>query len=318
MRILCLGAGAIGGYFGGRLVEAGADVTFLVRDMRRKKLAADGLHIESVFGNATLAVKAITAAQIDQPFDLILLTCKAYDLASAIETIAPAVGPETAVLPLLNGVAHIDVLNARFGKAQVLGGIAKIAATLTPEGTIKHLNDWRYITFGEQSGILSPRVLALKAAFDKTSVVASAVPNVMQVMWEKVVHLSTVAGMTCTMRASVGEIARTKYGSDLMIDFLERNAEIAKREGFGPSEAFLGEYRALFRNKELQYTASMLRDIERGGPVEADHILGFMVDKAAAHQVDGMMHRIIYTHLQSYQERRAARVANAETLKAAS
>jgi 2-dehydropantoate 2-reductase len=214
------------------------------------------------------------------------------------------VGSNTGVLPLLNGVAHIDLLNRKFGFDHVLGGVAKIAVTLTPDGTVKHLNDWRYITFGEQDGSLSLRVQALKAAFDRTSVIASAVSNIMQIMWEKIVHLSTVAGMTCAMRASVGDIARTQMGSDLMVEFLERNAEIAKREGFPPSSGFLDEYRQLFRNKSSTYTASMLRDIERNGPIEADHILGFMLAKALAHKVDPELHRFVYVCLQSYEQRR--------------
>jgi 2-dehydropantoate 2-reductase len=212
---------------------------------------------------------------------------------------------------LLNGVAHIEILNAKFGKERVLGGVAKIAATLTPDGLIKHLNDWRYVTFGEQSGEMSPRVTQLKEAFDKTSVIGSAVPNIMQAMWEKVVHLSTVAGMTCTMRASVGDIARTRDGSELMIELLERNAEIAGREGHRPSDAFLAEYRQLFNDQTSTYTASMLRDIERNGPVEADHILGFMLDKAKQHGVDPSLHRFIYVHLQAYEQRRAVALAKA-------
>lgn len=307
MRILCLGAGAIGGYFGGRLVAAGAaDVTFLVREKRQMQLRADGLRIESTYGDAKVNVTALTRAEIDGAYDLILLTCKAYDLPSAIETIEGLVGRNTAVLPLLNGVAHIDILNAKFGRERVLGGVAKIAAMLTPDGVIKHLNDWRYITFGEQDGALSERVLALKAAFDKTSVVAAAVPNILHVMWEKVVHLSTAAGMTCAMRASVGEIARTRLGAALMLDFLERNAEIARREGFPPSDAFMQEYRQLFQNRSSTYTASMLRDILRSGPIEADHVLGFMLDKAIAHKVDAELHRFVYVNLQSYEEHRAA------------
>jgi len=308
MRILCLGAGAIGGYFGGRLAEAGADVTFLVRERRQSELLSDGLRIQSVFGDARVAVKAVTHGEVRGPFDLIILTCKAYDLPSAIQTIESFVEPGTGILPLLNGVAHIDILNQKFGKERVLGGVAKIAATLTPEGVIKHLNDWRFITFGEQNGALSPRVQSLKAAFDKTSVVAAAVPNIMQIIWEKVVHLSTVAGMTCLMRASVGEIARTRLGSELLIDFLERNAVIAKHEGFPPSDQFLEEYRQLFRDRNSSYTASMLRDIEKNGPIEADHILGFMLDKAIAHDVDAELHRVIYTNLQSYEQRRAGGV----------
>jgi 2-dehydropantoate 2-reductase len=306
MRILSLGAGAIGGYFGGRLVEAGSDVTFLVREKRQKHLAERGLRIESVYGNSEQRVNAVVQSQITGPFDVILLTCKAYDLPSAIAAIEPAVGNDTAILPLLNGVAHIQLLNEKFGRRKVLGGVAKIAATLTPEGTIKHLNDWRYITFGEQDGSLSPRVQALAAAFDKQTVVAAAVPNIMQVMWEKVVHLSTIAGMTCLMRASVGEIARTNEGAALMLEFLERNAEIARRAGFGPSENFMTEYRRLFSDKNSPYTASMLRDIERKGPIEADHIIGFMLEKARIHEVEPTLHRVVYVNLQAYEERRAA------------
>ncbi|MBX9587675.1 MAG: ketopantoate reductase family protein [Hyphomonadaceae bacterium] len=306
MRILSLGAGAIGGYFGGRLVEGGADVTFLVRGARKQQLQSQGLRIESRFGNFSGPVQVTTREEIKAPFDVILLTCKAYDLPSALDSIDPAVGSESAVLPLLNGIAHMDVLNQRFGAKRILGGLAKIAATTDANGTIKHLNDWRYITFGEQDGSISARVLALKGAFDKTSVIAAAVPDIMQKMWEKMVHLATVAGMTCVMRASVGEVARTKEGSALLIEFLERNVEIAKREGHGPSQQFLDEYRDLFRNRESPYTASMLRDLEKGAPVEADHIIGFVLDKARRHGIDDSMHRFIFTHLQAYEQRRAA------------
>lgn len=306
MRILSLGAGAIGGYFGGRLVESGADVTFLVRPARKQLLQSQGLRIESPFGNFAGPVQAITRDEIKNPFDVVLLTCKAYDLPSALDSIEPAIGSQSVVLPLLNGIAHIDVLNGRFGSARVLGGLAKIAATTTADGTIKHLNDWRYITFGEQNGSMTPRVLALKRSFDKTSVIAAAVPDIMQKMWEKVVHLATVAGMTCVMRASVGEIARTDEGSGLLIEFLERNAQIAKMEGYKPSEEFLDEYRTLFQNSESTYTASMLRDLEKGAPIEADQIIGFVLKKARLHKIDDAMHRFIYTHLQSYEQRRAA------------
>lgn len=311
MRMLCLGAGAIGGYFGGRLAESGADVEFLVREARKARIASDGLRIESKYGNCHLKVRAVTANEAKGPYDIVLLTCKAYDLPGAILAIEPFVGPDTAVLPLLNGVAHMEVLNEKFGRSRVLGGVAKISSTLSPEGVIKHLNDWRYITMGEQNGEMSARVLELKAAFDKTSVIATAVPNIMQMMWEKVVHLSTVAGMTCAMRASVGDIARTDDGTVMMIELLERNAKIAGCEGYPPSETFLAEYRQLFHDTSSPYMASMLRDIERGGPIEADHILGFMLRKARQHGVDPLFHQFIFTHLQAYEQRRAAQQAKA-------
>jgi 2-dehydropantoate 2-reductase len=306
LRILTLGAGAIGGYYSGRLLQAGADVTFLVREKRRSQLEASGLVIESPDGNFTANVKTVTSGDVRPEYDLILLTCKAYDLDAAIAAIAPAMGPRTALLPLLNGVAHMARLNAQFGAERVLGGLAKIVVSLTPEGTIRHMNDWRYITFGEQDGAMSERVLDLKAAFDRTPVVARAVPDIMQHMWEKLVHLSTVAGMACLMRASVGEIARTTEGSRLMIEFLESNARIAAAAGYPPSDSFLADYRKLFADTTSPYVPSMLRDLERKGPIEADHILRFMLEHARKHALDDTLHRIVITHTEAYEQRRAA------------
>jgi len=307
MKILCLGAGAIGGYFGGRLVEAkAADVTFLVREGRRKQLAADGLRVESTYGNFALPVATVGEGEIKAPADYVLLTCKAYDLDSAIASIRPAVGPNTAVIPLLNGLSHMDTLNAAFGRERVLGGIAKIGITLQPDGLIRHLNDWRFLTYGEQDGVISPRAAALKAAFDKTSVVADAVPDITHQMWEKLVHLASIAAMTTLMRSNVGEIARAPGGIALMQDMFARNAAIATKAGYPPSAGFMDTFNKLFADTTGTYTASMLRDIERKGPVEADHIIGFMLARAEEFGVDPSLHRIAYIHLKAYEQRRAA------------
>jgi 2-dehydropantoate 2-reductase len=155
-KILVLGAGGIGGYFGGRLVESGADVTFLVRDERRKLLDERGLRIESPFGDARLIVTTAAVTNIEPIYDAIILTCKAYDLDAAVAAITPALARTGYVLPLLNGIAHMDVLNRQFGADRVLGGTAKIQSTLMPDGTVRQLNDWRTITFGEQSGEMRP------------------------------------------------------------------------------------------------------------------------------------------------------------------
>ena len=307
MHVLCLGAGGIGGYFGGRLVESkAADVTFLVRPGRKAQLDKDGLRVESVKGDFTVQVDARLAEDVRGPADYVLLTCKSYDLDSAIETIRPAVGPGTAIVPVLNGMSHIDRLNEVFGKERVLGGIASIGITLLPDGLVKHLNDWHTITFGEQDGSMTPRVLALKAAFDRTKMEAAAVPDVIQKMWEKVVMLSTLAGMTTLMRANVGEIVRTADGAGLMRMLLERNAEIAAAEGYPIPEAFMERSQRILIDPASTITASMLRDVERQGPVEADHIVGFMLEKARAHGIDDMLHRISYTDLKAYELRRAA------------
>jgi len=303
MKILVLGAGAIGGYFGGRLAQNGADVAFLVRPARQQQLAQTGLQIRSQYGDFSGQVKTIVAEQIRQPWDIILLACKAYDLDAAIETIAPGVGSQTAVLPLLNGIAHMERLNEAFGRQQVMGGLAKIVVALNKQGTVQHLNDWNTITFGEQDGSLSERAQRLHGLFPTDSVNALAVSDIQQRMWEKAVHLSTVAGIASLMRGSVGEIAAAPGGTALLTEFLHKNAEISTKEGFPISEEFLDEYRNLFKNEESTYVPSLLRDIERGGRNEGEHILGYMLKTAQKHGLDTALHRLVYMHIRVYDRR---------------
>jgi 2-dehydropantoate 2-reductase len=306
-KILVLGAGGTGGYFGGRLAESGADVTFLVREARRKILSEQGLQIESPFGNAQLAVKTVVESDLAPIYDAVILTCKAYDLDTAVAAIAPGVAPTGYVLPFLNGIAHIDVLNQRFGRHRVLGGTAKIQATLTPNGAIRQFNDWRTLTFGEQSGEMTERVRMLAALFAAAKgVEAFAVTDIVQRMWEKLVHLSTAATMTCLMRANVGEIVRTPNGRELFLEQLKSGAAIAAANGHAPSESFMRLWEETFSQRDSEYATSMLRDVERGGPTEVEHILGFMLSKASE---AGIAHRTLllaYTHIKSFEQRRAA------------
>ena len=305
LKVLILGAGGVGGFLGARLAQAGAEVTFLVRENRKRQLAA-GLRLESPFGNASVQVQAKLQSEIGPGYDLVLLTCKAYDLASAIESIRPAMAGRTAVLPLLNGFAHVDELNAVFGKQNVVPGTARIQVTVTPEGVVRQLNDWQTFTFGEQDGAASERVLALKALLDKASVEAKVSPNIVRELWWKLVHLSTVAGMTCLMRANLGEIVRTAEGSRQLTSFLELNASIAEHAGHRPDEKFMDTYRTLFRTRDSKYEASMLRDLEKGGRIEADHILGFMLEKCRQAGLPDTLHLAAYTHVKAYEQRRDA------------
>jgi 2-dehydropantoate 2-reductase len=306
-RILVLGAGGIGGYFGGRLVEGGADVTFLVREGRRKLLSEQGLQIESPFGNAQLAVKTVVAPDVAPIYDAVILTCKAYDLDAAIVAIAPAVAPTGYVLPFLNGIAHIDVLNQTFGQHRVLGGTAKIQSTVMPNGAIRQFNDWRTLTFGEQSGEMTERVRTLEASFATAKgVEAFAVTDVVQRMWEKLVHLSTAATMTCLMRANVGEIVRTAHGQELFLDQLQCGAAIAAANGHAPGDDFMKSWEATFSQRDSQYSTSMLRDIERGGATEVEHILGFMLNKAREANIAHRTLLLAYTHIKAFDQRRAA------------
>jgi 2-dehydropantoate 2-reductase len=308
MRVLVLGAGALGGYFGGRLVESGtAEVTFLLRPARRAAIDRAGLRIDSPFGAWHGRVETLAADQAAPGWDVILLSCKAYDLDDAIAAIRPAVDARTAILPVLNGLAHVDRLVAAFGADRVLGGLAKIQATLGADGTVRQLNDWRWITFGEIDGSMSERVYAIEAAFAPTKgVVAAAVPDIMARMWEKLVHLGSSAIGTVLMRANVGEIARSPGGAEFLRRLLDRNATIAAARGFPMREAFMEEFRAVFADTKAAYATSMLRDLEAGGRIEADHILGFLLEAAREAGVPHEAHEAAFLHAKAYEQRRAA------------
>ncbi|CAM5196979.1 2-dehydropantoate 2-reductase OS=Castellaniella defragrans OX=75697 GN=HNR28_000988 PE=3 SV=1 [Castellaniella defragrans] len=215
-------------------------------------------------------------------------------------------GAKTAVLPLLNGVRHLERLNDAFGKAHVLGGLAKIVSMVDAEGVVHHLNDWCYITFGEQDGRMSERVTRLQALFPAESVKGTAVPDIQQKMWEKFVPLATVAGIASLMRASVGEIASVPGGTEMLVRFLETNAAIAQAEGYPIPESFLQEYRELFHDKQLESVPSLLRDIERHNRCEGDHILGHMLSLVKKHGMEASLYEIIHMNLQAYEVRRQA------------
>ena len=306
MKLMILGAGAIGGYIGGRLIEAGHDVTFLLREATRERLTREGLRLESTYGDFAGPAQTITRDDLTPDYDLIMLTCKAYDLDDALDAIVPGVGPDTIVLPILNGLGHMQVLNERLGAAHVLAGTVKISVARMEDGTIRHMNDWRWLNFGEQVGGISDRVAAIRDSLDgATGLEPVALENAMQEMWEKMVHLATAAGMTSLMRANVGQIVRSDEGANLFRHFLETTAEVAKLSGYTPSNAFMENYRALFSDPNSKYVTSMLRDIEAGNRSEGEHILGVLLQTARGFGIDDPLLAAAYAGVRAYEARRA-------------
>jgi 2-dehydropantoate 2-reductase len=305
-RFLVLGAGAVGGYFGGRLAEAKADVTFLVRPARAAALGERGLVIESPIGDLRLPIRLATADSLSGVFDTVLLTAKAYDLEQAIATIRPAVGPGTAILPVLNGLGHIDQLDGAFGPERVLGGVAYIAATLTAEGTIRHLNRVHGIAFGERSGAVSRRVEAVARAFAPTPVNAAISDNILLDMWEKFVMISSLAGMNCLMRGSVGDILAADEGESLMLELLAECEAVATVSGFPPRAEHREQCRAMLTERGSNFSASMRHDLEAGMRTEGDQVIGDMLRRARANGIDAPLLRTTVCHLQVH-ERRLAR-----------
>lgn len=306
MKLLVLGAGGIGGYFGGRLAQAGADVTFLVRPRRREQLARDGLVVESPLGDFRMPVKTVRAEELAPGYDLVLFTCKAYDLGSAMDAIAPAMDGRCAIVPQLNGMAHLDALDRRFGREQVLGGLAQINVTLRPDGVVAHMDRLARIVFGERDRKASQRSQALADAFAKTQVDWKLSPDIEHEMWEKVVFLAALAAATCLFRGNVREIMSAPGGPEAMAAVLDGNVRIATAEGHAPRQAAIDAARARLMDRDGTWSASMLRDLEAGGPVESDHIVGWMLARARAHGVDDTILSLAFTHLKAYEARRAA------------
>ena len=307
MKLLVLGAGGIGGYFGGRLAEAkSAEVTFLVRPKRREQIGRDGLVIESPHGNARFPVKTVVAEELAPGYDAVLFTCKAYDLASAMDAIAPAMDGKTAVIPQLNGMAHLEALDQRFGKANVMGGVAQINVTLRKDGTIAHMDSLSRIVFGERDGKETARARALADAFAKTNVRWNLSPDIEQEMWEKVVFLSALAAATCLFRANVGEIMAAPGGREAMERLIDANIQVATREGHAPRPQSIEFAKTRLMDQKGNWSASMMRDMEAGNPVEADHIVGWMLERARRHGIDDTVLSMAYTHLKAYEARRAA------------
>ena len=305
MRILVVGAGAIGGYFGGRLLQAGRDITFLVRPRRAAELASAGLVIRSPTGDVTLKdPPTVQADALKQTFDVVLLSCKAFDLDDAIASFAPAVGPQTAIIPLLNGMLHLDVLDGKFGSERVLGGLCAIAVTLNEQREVVHLQPMQSFTFGERDGKMSDRIRAIAEVMESGKFGSVASEHVIQDMWEKWVFLASLAASTCLMRSSVGHILAAPGGKDFILGMLDECSAVAEAEGYAPRAPFLERTRGMLTMEGSPMTASMFRDIKAGAPVEADHVIGDLVARGDASKVPVPRLRTAYTHLKAYEKQR--------------
>jgi 2-dehydropantoate 2-reductase len=308
MRILVIGAGALGGYFGACLVRAGRDVTFLVRPRRAEQLARTGLQVSSPHGDFTVPAVTIAAEDLKQPFDLILLGVKSYSLDEAMNQFAPAVGPDTAILPVLNGMGHIERLSARFGTAHVLGGVANISAGLDGEGRVTHFIPLHDLIFGEVAGGTTERIRSYEAALCGAGFDARASDAVMHNMWEKFAQLGLGAGITCLMRASIGDILEAPGGREAMFALYEECRSVAAAAGFPPRPAMVEFAHRLITTTGSPLKWSMLRDIERGSITEGEHILGDMAGRARRLGVATPILDLARTHVAAYEIARAKAV----------
>ena len=298
MRILILGAGGIGGYYGARLAEAGADVTWLVREKRQQILEAQGLRVKSVFGDIAMPVKTVTAATVKPEYDLIMLAPKAYDLEDSLQSLAGALSGQALLVPFLNGLTHLDVLDARYGRQRVAGGVAQIGAMLDVDGTVLHLNKIHTLTVGprhpSQQALLEEFYALCKSArFD-----AEYTEHIELQLWAKWTFLATLAAATTLYRGPVGRIMATDRGADLVERMFRECLAVSAACGFAVPEPVQAKARGVLLAPGSDFTASMYRDLVSGQRTEHEHVLGEMCKKGSEKGVDTPLMAAAWCHMQ--------------------
>ncbi|HXN71242.1 MAG TPA: ketopantoate reductase family protein [Candidatus Acidoferrales bacterium] len=302
MRILVVGAGAVGGYFGGRLVQAGRDVTFLVLPKRAEQIQAQGLQIVSpMHGDFTARPKTITAAQIASRYDVIFLSVKSYSLAAAIDDFAPAVGPQTLIIPVLNGMHHMDVLAQKFGEHPVLGGVCFVATEVDSQNRIVQLADFQSLTYGELDGKKTSRIEAVHKEFSGAGFETAISADVLRDMWQKWVFLASVGAITCLLPGNIGQVVAVPGGTELCLSVLRECAAIAGACGYPMSEKFLAENSPQLTAPGSKLTSSMYRDLTDQAPVEVDTILGDLVERGRKRGVSAPIVQAAFVGLTIYQ-----------------
>jgi 2-dehydropantoate 2-reductase len=303
MRILVVGAGATGGYFGGRLAAAGRDVTFLVRPARARQLRARGLRTVGLGHDETISPRLITAPEISAPYDVILLSVKATALAPAIDDIAAAVGPETVIVPLLNGLAHVAALTTRFGQRVVLGGVAKVSTVLSQEGDIVRLADLQSLVYGELDGPVSARARALHEVLSGTSFDTGVSDTILADMWDKWAFIASVGAVTCLLRGTIGEVAAVPGGTEYAEAVLAECAAVSAAAGYPLVESRRQFTRDFITRAGSPFTSSLYRDVAAGNGIEVEHIFGDLIGRARHHAVPTPLLDLVTMQLRIHQSR---------------
>jgi 2-dehydropantoate 2-reductase len=304
MRILVVGAGATGGYFGGRLALAGRDVTFLVRSKRAAVLRAEGMQIITPAGKLTLQPQVAEAGTLDQPFDLVIIAVKAYALASALTDVAPAVRENTLILPLLNGMKHLQAISARFGDAALIGGLCKIVSSLDSEGRIVQMTDLDEFTYGELDGTVTERITRLDHCLQNAGFTARLSSDIKSEMWEKWLLLASLGAITCLMRGNIGQVAAAPGGAQFARSMVDEITALLVSAGYRRRQDYVDQIIGLLTQTGSTQTSSMYRDLTQGYEIEADHIVGDLLAIGQRAGIASPLLSAAYTHLSVY---RAAR-----------
>jgi 2-dehydropantoate 2-reductase len=308
VKILVVGAGAVGGYFGARLAQAGRDVTFLIKPNRVEQLQRDGLRIVSPHGDLTLQPQTVTTGDIHGPYDLIFLSVKAQALDQAIKDMAPAVGPDTMIFPVLNGMRHMETLVRSFGEHAVLGGVCMVSSDIDNQGRIVQMSPMQKLIYGERGSErneeTTPRIRSLDETLRGAGFETELSTSIVAAMWHKWVFIAAFGLVTCLLHGSIGEVNEVPGGERVALDALEECAAVAAACGFALPPAFLDGLRTQMTAKGSKFTSSMYRDMEKGASVEVETILGDLLAHGQKHGLETPLLQAGCVRLRVYQNAR--------------
>ncbi len=303
MRILVVGAGATGGYFGARLAQAGRDVTFLVRERRFQQLQQTGLVLKTPDGTEVLQPQLAQADSLNSHFDLIILTVKSFALEQAMNDIAPAVGPDTLIMPILNGMRHIDTLRARFGD-KVIGGLCKINATLGENGEVVQMTPLHMLYYGALDGNNDARLQRIDETLRAAQFDTLFSDNIISELWEKWLLLSTLGAVCCIARGNTQQVLNAQGGEALLQTIFGEVLAVLSAEGYQQRPAVTAKIYETLNNPKAAMTSSMYRDLTQGYEIEADQVIGDLLVRGARSGVVTPLLNAVYVNLQVYVQSR--------------
>ncbi len=297
MKILILGAGAIGGFFGAHLMKSGANVSFLVREKRKDKLKKSGINILSNNSKFKVNPKLLEKNLSSYHFDLIILTNKSYDLIEAIREIKPYVNT-TVIIPLLNGMAHYDILDKEFGKERIFGGTAYISTAMDNYGSIQQVTSRASIKFGPRTQKYINIANDFYEICKETEFECDFSDHIELDLWRKYVLIGATAASTVLFQKTIGEINATTYGKSLITKIHEECRNIVLSKGYDIGIEAKNYNLKLITDKGSLLKASMLRDFESGKKTECEHILGYLIELAKRNNVQCDLIKAAHTRIQ--------------------
>ena len=299
MKFAIFGTGGVGGYFGGRLAQAGEDVTFIARGNHLSVIQQTGLSVDSIRGDFEVnPVKATDLTQSVGAVDVVILAIKGWQLDDAILQMKPLIGQFTVIIPLLNGIEHMEALVNAFGREHVLGGVCRISAFIAEAGRIKHVGIDPFIAFGELNREMSERVSKLYDVFKNISgVTVEASGNIELAMWEKYLLISAFSGVGAVTRSPVGVFRSIPETRAMFRRVLEEVVLVANSRGVGLTEKSVQAVMDRIDQTQPDTMASMQKDVLAGRPSEPESQTGALVRMARAATVSVPTHEFIYASL---------------------